>query len=78
MRMLRWSLGATRRDRIRNEGIKGTIGVCDIAGKLMKTPLRWYGHVQRREEEHITKRVLNLELPGQRKREEQREDGETV
>ena len=68
MRMLRWSLGVTRRDRIRNEGIRGTIGVCDIAGKLRETRLRWYGHVQRREEEHITKRVLNMELPGKRKR----------
>ena len=56
--MLRWLLGVTRRDRFRNEGI----GVCDIAGKLRETRLRWYGHVQRREEEDITKRVLKLEL----------------
>ena len=68
IRMLRWSLGVTRRDRIRNESIRGTIGVGDTAGKLRETRLRWYGHVLRREEEHINKRVLNMELPGRRKR----------
>ena len=45
MRMLRWSLGVTRKDRIRNEIIRGTIGVYDIAGKLRETHLRWYRYV---------------------------------
>ena len=46
---------------------QGPVGVYDIAGKLRETRLLWYGHVQRREEQHVTKRVLNMELPGRRK-----------
>ena len=64
--MLRWMLGITRRDKVRNEKIRSTIGVRDIAEKLEETRLRWYGHVQRKPEEHIGKQVLNMESPGRR------------
>ena len=30
--------------------------------------LRWYGHVIRREEEHIVRSVMTKEIPGKRKR----------
>ena len=34
MRMLRWMCGHTRRDRIRNEEIRGKVGVAEIEGKM--------------------------------------------
>ena len=34
--------------------------------KTREGRLRWYGHVQRRGEEHIGQRVLQMELPGER------------
>jgi len=34
MRMLRWMCGVTRVDKIRNEYIRGSIGVASIANKI--------------------------------------------
>ncbi|XP_063382204.1 uncharacterized protein LOC134668693 [Cydia fagiglandana] len=60
MRMLRWSAGVTLLDRIRNEYIRGSFGVAPIIDKAKEKRLRWYGHVQRREEDHPVKLALNL------------------
>ena len=46
--MLRWICGPTRRDRIRNDGIRDRLGVASIEEKLVQHRLRWFGHVQRR------------------------------
>ncbi|KAK3541916.1 hypothetical protein QTP86_008098 [Hemibagrus guttatus] len=47
--MLRFSLGVTRLDRIRNEYIRGTAHVGRLGDKVRETRLRWFGHVQRRD-----------------------------
>ncbi|KAK3520002.1 hypothetical protein QTP70_010838 [Hemibagrus guttatus] len=49
LKMLRFSLGVTRLDRIRNEYIRGTAHVGRLGDKVMESRLRWFGHVQRRE-----------------------------
>jgi len=48
MRMLRWSCGHTRRDRIRNDDIRERLGVAPIEEKLIQHRLRWFGHIERR------------------------------
>ena len=68
LKMLRFSLGATRMDKIKNEFIRGTAQVRQIGDKVRQARLRWYGHVQRRNTEYIGKRMLCLELPGKRRR----------
>ena len=68
LKMLRFSLGVTRLDKIRNEHIRGTAQVRRMGDKVREARLRWYGHVQRREEEYVGKKVLKMELPGRRKR----------
>ena len=35
---------------------------------MRKGRLRWYGHVMRRDQEYIGRRVMEMELPGKRKR----------
>ncbi|KAK3562736.1 hypothetical protein QTP86_006511 [Hemibagrus guttatus] len=49
LKMLRFSLGVTRLDRIRNEYIRGTAHVGRLGDKVTEARLRWFGHVQRRE-----------------------------
>ncbi|KAK3557825.1 hypothetical protein QTP86_002923 [Hemibagrus guttatus] len=51
LKMLRFSLGVTRLDRIRNEYIRGTAHVGRLGDKVREARLRWFGHVQRREME---------------------------
>ncbi|KAK3544826.1 hypothetical protein QTP86_027491, partial [Hemibagrus guttatus] len=57
LKMLRFSLGVTRLDRIRNEYIRGTAHVGRLGDKVREARLRWFGHVQRRDtpaEEEVT------------------------
>ena len=54
MKMLRWSQGKTRIDRIKNEAIRGIARMTPIISVLMQRRLAWYGHVMRREETHIS------------------------
>ena len=53
MRMLRWTCGVTRQDKIRNEHIRGTTSVAQASKKITERRLIWYGHVMRRDGEHI-------------------------
>ncbi|EYC20669.1 hypothetical protein Y032_0021g355 [Ancylostoma ceylanicum] len=66
MKMLRWTAGITRTDRIRNEKIRKRFGIAPIADKLRETRLRWYGHVLRANDDTIRKVCLDLEGPGER------------
>ena len=68
MRMLRWMSGVTKLDRIRNERIRGTTKVGEISKKVQESRLKWYGHVLRREDEYVGKRVMAMEVPGKRRR----------
>ncbi|KAK3538370.1 hypothetical protein QTP86_000563 [Hemibagrus guttatus] len=49
LKMLRFSFGVTRLDKIRNEYIRGTAHVGRLGDKVREARLRWFGHVQRRE-----------------------------
>ena len=67
MRMLRWMCGVTREDRIRNDYIRGSTNVVKVSKKAQKGRLRWYGHILRREEDHVGRQTLNMEIQGRRK-----------
>ena len=51
MKMLRFAMGVTRKDKIKNEYIRGTVKVERLGMKLREGRLRWYGHVMRRDQE---------------------------
>ena len=68
LKMLRFSLGVTRMDSIRNEYIRGTAQVGRFGEKTREARLRWYGHVLRKDDGYIGRRMLRMELPGKRKR----------
>ena len=66
MKMLRWSLGHTRLERIRNETIRGRLKVQPIVNSLAASRLRWYGHVQRRPPEAVCKSADRIVFAGKR------------
>ncbi len=68
MRMLRWIQGVSLRDHSRNEEILEAAVVQPITTHLMQKRLRWYGHVRRRDESHMTRTVLDMEVEGVRQR----------
>ena len=68
IRMLRWMCGVTRRDNVRNEHIRGTTRVVQASKKITEKRLKWYGHVRRMKEEHIVRRILDVDIPGKRRR----------
>ena len=63
MKMLRFAMGVTKKDKIRNEQIMGTVKVEQLGMKMREGKLRWYGHVMRRDQEYIGRRVIEMELP---------------
>ena len=65
IKMLRFSLGVTRMDGIRNENIRGTEDVRCLERKS-ETRLRWFGHEQRRNSEDIWRSMMRLDLLGRR------------
>ena len=68
LKMVRWALGVTRKDKIRNEYMKGTAKIAMLGDKLRDARLRWYGHVNRKEEGYVGKRIMEMVVPGRRKR----------
>ena len=72
LKMLRFSLGVTRMDLIRNEYIRGTAQVGRFGEKTREARLRWYGHLRRKDDGptddgYIGRRMLRMELPGKSK-----------
>ena len=57
-----------RKDKIRNEYVRGTAKIAKLGDKLRNARLRWYGHVKRREEGCLGKRMMEMAVPGRRKR----------
>ena len=48
LKMVRWALGVTREDKIRNECIRGTARIAKLGEKIRGARLRWYGHEKER------------------------------
>ena len=68
MKMLRFAMGVTRKDKIRNEHIRSTVKVEWLGMKMREGKLRWYGHVMRRDQEYVGRKMMEMELLGKRKR----------
>ena len=68
LKMLRFSLGVTRMEKIKNGYIRRTAHVKCFGDKTREARLRWFRHVKRSEEEYIGRKVLSMELPGRRGR----------
>ena len=68
LKMVRWALGVTRKDKIRNVYVRGTANIAKLGDKIWDARLRWYEHVKRREEGYMGKRMMEMAVPRRRKR----------
>ena len=65
MKCLRSMAGVSRLDRLRNEEVRERTGVRkELAARVDTNVLRWFGHVERMENERLTKRVINSKVDG--------------
>ena len=65
VRMLRWMCGVTKKDKIRNDHVRGWVKVAPVTKKITEGRLMWYGHcVKRRDEGDMLKRMVDAPVPG--------------
>ena len=64
MRMLPWECEVTKKHKIRNEHVRGSMKVAPATKKITEKTLKWYGHVKRWDERHVLRRTLDAPVPG--------------
>ena len=64
MRMLRWMTGVSLSERKSNECVRSMLEIDDIGEVMRRNRLRWFGHVERRDELYWVKRSVSV-LDGQ-------------
>ena len=69
MRMIRWMCGASLNDRhgegrIENDQLRVRLGLEGIGVVMRRGRLRWFGHVERMEDDKWLKRVRNMDVEG--------------
>ena len=68
LKIVRRALGVTREDKMKNEYVRGTAKIARLGDKLRGKRLHWSGHVKKREEGYVGKRMIEIAIPGKRKR----------
>ena len=68
MRMLRRIKGVTLSDREKSVDIRKELGVNSIQERVRGMRLRWYGHMQRMEENNKVRAIVDMIVPGKRPR----------
>ena len=58
MKISRFAMGVTRKDKIRNEFIRDTVKVEWLGMKMREGRLRWYGHVMRRDQDYVGRKMI--------------------
>ena len=68
MKMLKFAMGVTRKDKIRNKYIRSTVKAERLRMKMRENRLRWCWHVIKRDQEYVGRKMMEMELSGKRKR----------
>ena len=77
MKMMRWIGGISLRQHRTNDDIRRLLGVTKITENAREARLRWLGHVMRREQEHVLRRVCDVPVEGKRNRDKDCDCGPT-
>ena len=68
LKMVKWALGVTRKDEIRNEHIRGTAKIARLDEELRGARHWWHGYIRWRDAGYVGRRMLELGVPGRRRR----------
>ena len=68
LKILRFSIDFKKMNQIRNEYIRGIAPADNIKNKLRETRLGMYGHILRRKNNYVEKRMLTMSVPHNKKR----------
>ena len=74
IKMLRFGMEVMRKNKIRNEYIMGTVKVEQFGIKMREGRLRWYGHVMRRDQKYVGRRLMKWSYRERGKEGGRRED----
>ena len=67
MKCLRSLVGVSRMDRVRNEEVSRRAGIeRELASRADQRVLRWFGHVERKDEYRMARTVLMAKVSGGR------------
>ena len=66
--MLRRVIGASLRDKKRNDEIRKELEVCIITAKVRENRLRWFGHLHRADYGKPAKDIMSIEVKGKQGR----------
>ena len=64
MRMLRWMTGVSLNERKSNKCVRSVLAIDDVGEVMRRNRLRWFGHVERRDELCWIKRIETLQVDG--------------
>jgi len=65
-RMVRWMTGVTLQDRKSTDEVRASLGLDSITAVITRARLRWYGHVQRKDEEEWVRKITEFSVEGRR------------
>ena len=65
-RMIRWMVGAKLSDRVSSEELRRKLNLEEIGVVLRRRRLRWFGHVERKDENDWVRMCSYLEIDGKR------------
>ena len=68
MKYLRATRGVSLFDHMRNDDIRQEVGVIGIREKVQESRLRWYGHVQRMDDQSLVRWAMEMKVDGRRRR----------
>ena len=78
MRMLRWMFGVTKKDKIRNDHVRGSVKVAPVTKKITEKMGKWYRHVKRREEGYGLGRMVDAPVQERDEEEDRKPVGKTL
>jgi len=78
MSMIRWMCGVKLNEKKKSEELRELLGLGPVNLMIKKSRLRWFGHVERKDDNDWVKRCITWEVEGIRQRGRRKKPGGIV